>query len=114
MSALRLRATTGLDPSWRLGSGQTAQYGICLSDRFGRLSRFAWFTFREVGTNNDFGHHAIGAQRQAISDAGIHVEATNLKIDHGVNVVLLLVEGQGNSAAVRDRYNTQRRPTAFR
>ena len=51
-------------------------------------------TFGQIRTDDHLRHQPIGAGRQTVSNARIHVEASDLEIDHGINVVLLLVERQ--------------------
>jgi hypothetical protein len=50
--------------------------------------------FSQIRSYDHLRHQPIGARRQTISDARIHVEAPDLEIDHSIDVVLLLIEGQ--------------------
>src|SRR5262249_26166235 len=50
--------------------------------------------FGQLRTDDHLGHQTIGTGRQAISHARIHVEASDLEIDHGIEVVLLLIESR--------------------
>ena len=59
-----------------------------------RLARFIRYPFGQLGTDDHLGHQPIGAGGEAISNAQIHVEASDLKIDHCIEIVLLLIEGQ--------------------
>ncbi len=91
-----MRSADGMTTS--VGTGQPAQEGVGLAERSQGLGRFgavivcvAW---REVGADDDLAHQAVGAGCQAVSDAGIDIEAADLEISDGIDVVLLLVERQ--------------------
>jgi hypothetical protein len=45
----------------------------------------------------------MGAWRQTIADAGVHVETPDLEIDHAIRVMLLLVERQPESSCALRR-----------
>jgi hypothetical protein len=54
--------------------------------------RFIGDPLVEVGTDDHLRHPSIGSRSEPISDAGIHVPATDFKIGDSIDVVLLVVE----------------------
>src|SRR5215471_295071 len=74
--------------------GKAAHAGLRSSKRLTPLTRFIRHAFGQIRADDHLVHQPIRAGSQTISHARIHVEAPNLEIDNGINVVLLLVEGQ--------------------
>jgi len=106
---LSVRRQSGLQPRSRPGlhyrnapactiltlrPGKASHAGFQSSKCLTPVTRFIRCTFGKIRTDDHLGDQAIGAGRQTISNASIHVEAPDLEIDHAINIVLLLVEGQ--------------------
>ena len=58
------------------------------------FTRFIRHALVQIRSDDHLVHQPIGAWRQTISDARVHVEAPDLEIDHGIDVVLLFIERQ--------------------
>src|SRR5262249_25266613 len=78
----------------RLRPGRDAHPRIGSAKRLASLVRFVRYAFSQIRSDDHLVHQPIGAGRQTISHARVHIEAPNLEIDHGINVVLLLIERQ--------------------
>src|SRR5215471_16361263 len=57
-------------------------------------ARFVGPALVQIRSDDHFVHQPIRAWRQTISDTRVYVETPDLEIDHRIDVVLLLVEGQ--------------------
>src|SRR6516165_7669639 len=55
------------------------------------LARFVRCALGEISTDDHLGHDPIRARSEPIADTGIYIEASDLEIDHGKDVLLLLV-----------------------
>ena len=58
------------------------------------VTRFIRHTFGQIRADDHLVHQPIGAGSQTISHARVYIEAPDLEIDHGVEIVLLLIEGR--------------------